>query len=83
MSLSISGTTTYRLQGGVATVEMDRVTYTGSGVSGTIRIELWATTTPYNGGTISGYRIADYIPASNGGRLSAGSAFINLQFSDQ
>lgn len=50
MSLSISGTSSYRLQGGVATVELDRVTYTGTGVSGTVRLELWATTTPYGGG---------------------------------
>lgn len=75
MSLSISGTSSYRLQGGVATVELDRVTYTGTGVSGTVRLELWATTTPYGGGGISGYRIADYVPTANEGRLSAGVFF--------
>ena len=83
MSLSISGTSTYRLQGGVATVEVARVTYTGSGISGTVRLELWATTTPYSGGSISGYRIADYVPASNGGQLSAGASFVSIRFSDQ
>lgn len=76
MSLSISGTSTYRLQGGVATVEVARVTYTGSGISGTVRLELWATTTPYSGGSISGYRIADYVPTSNGGAAVIGASLL-------
>ena len=82
MSLDIVGNVSYRLSGGIAQVNIQRVEYDGSGVSGTIRLELWASTAPYSDGSINGYRLAEYVPVSNGGRLSSGQAFTNISFSD-
>lgn len=80
MSFSIIGDVGYSISGGVATVTMDRVRYDGSGRSGSIRLELWASTEPYSGGGISGHRIADYRPS--GDTLQSGASFINIRFSD-
>lgn len=80
MTLSIVGDVSYSVSGDVATVTIDRVRYDGSGRSGSVRFELWATETPYVGERIVGYRIAEYRP--EGDALNSGASFLNIRFSD-
>ena len=67
MSFDISGTSTVSVTNGYASVHIDRVDYDSDiySRSGTMKFTLWATTAPYYGGTISGYRLVDYTPANN------------------
>jgi hypothetical protein len=74
--LSISGNTSYSCEGSHCVLKADRVSNNGSvySISGTLRLELWATDTPYAGGSISGYQIATYTL----GQLSANFFFSNI-----
>lgn len=45
------------------------------GTSGTLKLKLWATSTPYTGGTISGYLLGEV----NLGQLEGGHLFKNIQ----
>ena len=47
--------------------------------TGTLRLELWATTTPYTGGALSGYKLATYqLSGSSNGTLAPGASFTNI-----
>lgn len=47
--------------------------------TGTLRLELWLTTTPYTGGPISGFRIAIYqLTGPSNGQLGPGQYFSNI-----
>jgi hypothetical protein len=47
--------------------------------SGTLRLELWATTTPYSGGTLTGYRVLKYqITGSSSGTLPPNTYFSDV-----
>ena len=46
-------------QGGFITLNASKVTYNGTGRTGTLKLKLWATTTRYAGGNISGYVLAE------------------------
>ena len=49
----------YDPQGGFITLSASKVTFNGTGRTGTLKLKLWATTTRYAGGTISGYLLAE------------------------
>lgn len=80
--LQIVGNTTYQLDFGAGTARLgvDRIansspTYT----TGTLKLELWATTSPYSGGGISGYEVAAYqIGGSSNGTLGPNQYFYDI-----
>jgi hypothetical protein len=75
-NLAIEGNVSYSSGNGQVTLRADRVKNNStSGQSGTIRLELWATSSRYSGGGISGYRTASYQFTST---LAAGSFFSNV-----
>ena len=49
----------YDIQGGFVTLNATRVTFTGTGRTGALKLALWATTAPYTGGDINGYQLAE------------------------
>ena len=70
--LSITGNYSFQVTGNQVTIAVDYIdnncsTYT----SGSLRLELWATSTPYAGGGISGYRTASIRTASISGLSDA------------
>lgn len=73
--LSIEGTVSYNLGGTTGYFTADRVAnHRTSGISGTLRLELWATTTPPANGPANGYRLITYTL----GQLQAGFEFDNI-----
>lgn len=60
-SLSIEGTGSWSISGSVITIGATKVANTsGGGSSGTLRLQVWATSSPYSGGSISGYTLGTY-----------------------
>jgi len=61
-----------------ATLRIDRIRNSSTTrTSGTLRLELWATTSQYSGGSISGYQVAVYrFPGT--GQLSPGTSFVDV-----
>lgn len=69
------GNAGYSFVGNVAVLTADRIQNNDtSGVSGTIRMELWAFSSPYTGGSQFGYRLSTYTLRT----LSAGFGFPNV-----
>jgi hypothetical protein len=58
--LVISGNTSWQPSAGGVTIQVDRVSNTASGTTGSIRLRLWATASRYSGGVIYGYALASY-----------------------
>jgi hypothetical protein len=56
---------------GAATIENGNANYK---ISGTLKMQLWATTTPYTSGTINGYVLGEYTI----GQLGHGNHFFNV-----
>jgi len=81
-SVEISGTFSYTVNTANDTVQLsvakilnNSTTYT----TGTLRLELWLTTSPYTGGNINGYRVATYqITGSTNGELGPNQYFSNI-----
>jgi len=70
--LQFSGYTSYKRYGGVMNLSADTVRNNRmQGVSGDLKIMLWATHRPYRGGNINGYVVAQ----SRLGRLRANNFF--------
>ena len=75
--IRMSGTFTYSSQGNVVTFGVQRIDNFNSifSISGTLAIQLWATTAPYNGvGTLVGNKLAEV----NIGQLQGGFFFSNV-----
>ena len=71
------GTVSFDHQGNNSYVHMhvDQVrNYAVGGMSGTLKLQLWATTTRYSGGTITGYVFGEYTL----GTLQGGQYFLNV-----
>ncbi len=69
------GNAGYAYVGNSAVLTADQVAnFDSSGFSGTLRIELWAVTSPYSGVNTFGYNLASYTL----GQLTAGFAFNNI-----
>lgn len=67
----------YDIQGDSITFGAAAVTNNRSGgTSGTLRLKMWATSTPYQGGTISGYLLA----SQTLGQLSGGYQYTSLSY---
>ena len=74
--LSLEGTYAYNISGGTVRLQAQTIANRrSSGVSGSLRGELWAFSTPYSGGTASGYKIAQTAVAAG---LSAGFEYTNI-----
>ncbi|WP_151717614.1 calcium-binding protein [Gemmobacter serpentinus] len=83
MPFDINGRVTVNIQNGYATVTIDRVDYDSNVYdrSGSVQFTLWATTAPYHGGTIHGYRLLDYRPSND--TLRDGGYYYDVRFGDQ
>ena len=58
---SLSGSWGYKIDGKQITLYGDKITnYNNGGRSGTLKVAIWATNYPYNGGTINGYKLYEY-----------------------
>lgn len=64
-----AGSWSYQYNGSTVALNADQVrNHATGGNSGTLRLELWAFATPYNGGALPGYRLATYqMSTLNGG----------------
>lgn len=87
MSIQMSGTYSYQITNGTIRVDIGQVSNTSSNyTSGTIKFELWLSSTQYYGGSLFGYEIAeirlDEFPQGGDGRLSPGETFSNITFYD-
>ena len=73
--IRFTGTAGYSFLGSSATLTASQVgNFRVGGISGTLRLELWAFSTPYNGNAQTGYKLASY----SMGQLSAGFVFNNV-----
>src|SRR5829696_6195950 len=73
-SLSLVGSGSYSVVGNTVVLRADGIENNEfGGISGTIRLELWAFSTPFPGTTI-GYKLASYVV----GQLSGGFGFYNV-----
>jgi hypothetical protein len=69
------GNVGYSYTGGTAILTADRVENdSAGGISGSLRMELWAFPSPYNGAAANGYKLAQY----SLGQLAAGYVFNNV-----
>jgi hypothetical protein len=63
-TLAMSGTISYAISGSTVVLGIDRIDYTCpvgvTGRSGTLRVSLWASATPYTGVAQPGYMLAEY-----------------------
>ena len=74
-SIKFVGSVYYSYAGAFATLRADQVSNNrASGYSGTLRMELWAFSLPYNGSATVGYKLATY----QLGQLSAGFVFNSI-----
>lgn len=72
-AVALRGRVSWQEQGGQLTINADHVTNLSSAlVSGALQLQVWATATPYAGGTIRGYIIGSYALPST---LGAGQSF--------
>lgn len=73
--LALEGTVAYTIAGGSVRLQVDRIANRRSGgTSGSLRVELWATSTPYGGGGLSGYKIGQ----TSFNPLSAGFSYVDI-----
>lgn len=83
-SLTLSGGWSYQYGTNTVTLTVGRITNNATGGnSGTLRLELWAFSTPYDGSALPGYRLAQYqMTGLNGGssynNVSSGSVTATL-----
>jgi hypothetical protein len=56
----MEGDTRWQQNGNTLSLHVDRVVNYGSGTTGSLRLELWATSAAYSGGTIRGYVLGSY-----------------------
>jgi len=58
---NLSGTWGYKINGNYITLYGDKIqNQNNSGTTGTLKVAIWATKYPYNGGTINGYKLYEY-----------------------
>jgi hypothetical protein len=75
-SLALSGGGSWKTSGSEITISVGKITNNRSGgKSGTLRLQVWATTSPYTGGRISGYVLGTY----SVGTLSGGFNFSSVK----
>lgn len=73
--VQLVGTASYSYLGLTAVLKADQVAnYDAFGYSGTLRLELWAFSSPFTGGSTLGYKLAQY----SVGTLTAGFHYSNL-----
>ena len=58
---SLSGSWGYKIDDKQITLYGDKISnHNNGGRSGTLKVAIWATNYPYNGGTINGYKLYEY-----------------------
>ena len=72
--LALVGDVSYDIIGDNIRIQAESVQYTGAGTSGTLRLQIWATTTPYNGGGITGFILG----TATLGQLNQNQEFANI-----
>ena len=77
-----SGSSSYQVNGSLVNISIDRITNNSySGHSGSLRIELWALTAPYFGGSVTGYVTASIrtnLISGGSDTLAANNYFSNI-----
>ena len=74
-NVTFGGTVAYSYSGSIAILTADRVQNNETGgISGTLKMELWALPAPYAGVAITGYKMAQYTV----GQLNGGFQFSNV-----
>jgi hypothetical protein len=69
------GNAGYTYAGNTAVLTADEIrNFDSSGASGPLHLELWAVTTPFDGGPMTGYKVAEYAL----GQLVAGLSYSNV-----
>ena len=86
MGFDITGSVNLNITNGYANVSIGRVDYDDnnpnvSTTSGSVKYTLWATTTPYQGGTISGYRMVEHRPVND--TIHENSYYYDIRFGGQ
>ena len=75
-SCKFVGNVAYSYAGNSVVFNADKISNLDpSGVSGALRMELWASTAPYTGTTFNGYKLAQYVV----GPLASGTSITNIQ----
>ena len=58
---NLSGSWGYKIDGNYITLYGDKIqNQNNGGTTGTLKVAIWATNYPYNGGTINGYNLYEY-----------------------
>jgi hypothetical protein len=74
-NITMSGSWSYNVSGSTVVLTADRIQNNStSGISGTVKLELWALASPFSGGNFSGYRLATYTL----GTLNGGAGISNI-----
>lgn len=69
------GNATYTYNGNTAVLTAEEIkNFDASGSSGPLQLELWAVAAPFNGGPLTGYKLAEYTL----GQLVAGFSYSNV-----
>jgi hypothetical protein len=58
-SMSMDGSVGYSVSGSNLTMTVDSIVNSGNGTSGTLQLSLWATTSRYSGGELTGYILGE------------------------
>jgi len=81
-SVAIVGNYSYTPDLAAGTVQLDVAEIqnnSSTNTTGTLRLELWLTTTPFTGGSINGYRVATYqVSGSSNGELGPNQYFSSI-----
>ena len=76
-NISIEGSWSWSVANGQTRIQVSNlVNRRSGGTSGTLRLEVWASASPYNGGTLTGYKIGQM----QLGTLAAGFQYTNLDY---
>lgn len=77
------GQSSYATSGNQVTLDVAEIENTSSASSGTLRVEFWLTSTPYSGGGITGYRVAqDQLPNTLGANSYFNPFSVTLNLTD-
>lgn len=58
--VNIDGAVSYSIENDYIQIDVEKISNTGGAASGTLGMSVWATSSPYDGGSISGYKLGEY-----------------------
>ncbi len=77
--VNIDGSVSYEIANGLVKIDVERVSNNGGASSGSLGLSLWATNSPYNGGSLSGYQLGSF----QLGTLGAGYYYESFTLTDE